>query len=42
MAKKRTKPVYRSAKTGRFVSQRFLQGHAGTTVTEHVRKGQRV
>ncbi|MFH0828587.1 MAG: hypothetical protein V1907_00170 [Candidatus Kerfeldbacteria bacterium] len=41
MAKKRVKPVYRSAVSGRFVSKGYLKGHPTKTVTEHVKKGKK-
>ncbi|MBI2984588.1 MAG: hypothetical protein HYY50_03110 [Candidatus Kerfeldbacteria bacterium] len=41
MARGRTKKVFRSAKDGRFVSRRYVEKHASTTVTEHVRRGRR-
>ncbi len=38
MAKRRLKPVFRSAVSGRFVSKPYLKGHPSKTVTERVRR----
>jgi len=41
MPRKNTKPVFRSAVSGRFVAKSYLKGHPSKTVTERVKRGKK-
>jgi hypothetical protein len=41
MGKSKSRSIYRSAKTGKFVTKKFAQKHKATTVKETVKKSQK-
>lgn len=41
MATRKSKPVFRSAVSGRFVTKGYLKGHPSKTVTERVNRGKK-